>query len=145
MRYSFRVPLDHYITLGRSGLRVSPFRLGAMAFGEGWGEGATVAESEAMLAAFMERGGNVSETENKHARGHPEEIIGDELKQILTAFDEALDADDMSALDRVSAPTHAFRHIFLANANMIMHGGATITGEPSARWPMRPATAADRY
>ena len=28
------MPLDHYVTLGRSGLRVSPFCLGAMTFGE---------------------------------------------------------------------------------------------------------------
>ena len=27
------MPLDHYVTLGRSGLRVSPFCLGAMTFG----------------------------------------------------------------------------------------------------------------
>ena len=33
------MPLNHYITLGRSGLRVSPFCLGTMTFGEdlGWG------------------------------------------------------------------------------------------------------------
>lgn len=33
------MPLDHYITLGRSGLRVSPFCLGTMTCGEdlGWG------------------------------------------------------------------------------------------------------------
>ena len=33
------MPLNHYVTLGRSGLRVSPFCLGAMTFGEdlGWG------------------------------------------------------------------------------------------------------------
>ena len=28
------MPLDHYVTLGRSGLRVSPFCLGAMTFGD---------------------------------------------------------------------------------------------------------------
>ena len=33
------MPLDHYVTLGRSGLRVSPFCLGAMTFGEDWGLG----------------------------------------------------------------------------------------------------------
>jgi aryl-alcohol dehydrogenase (NADP+) len=33
------MPLDHYVTLGRPGVRVSPFALGAMTFGEdagGW-------------------------------------------------------------------------------------------------------------
>jgi len=29
--------LDHYVTLGRSGLAVSPLCLGAMTFGEDWG------------------------------------------------------------------------------------------------------------
>ena len=33
-RRSRFMPLDHYVTLGRSGLRVSPFALGAMTFGE---------------------------------------------------------------------------------------------------------------
>ena len=61
------------------------------------------------------------------------------------AFDVALDTDDVTALDRVSAPTHGFPHMFLANANMIMHGGTTVNGEPSAVWPMLPATDAERY
>jgi aryl-alcohol dehydrogenase-like predicted oxidoreductase len=28
------MPLNHYVTLGRTGLRVSPLALGAMTFGE---------------------------------------------------------------------------------------------------------------
>ena len=35
------MPLDHYVTLGRSGLRVSPLCLGAMTFGEDWGWGSS--------------------------------------------------------------------------------------------------------
>src|SRR3954466_15381678 len=42
--------LTDYVTLGNSGLRVSPFCLGAMTFGEDWGWGASVAESEAIMA-----------------------------------------------------------------------------------------------
>jgi aryl-alcohol dehydrogenase-like predicted oxidoreductase len=76
-------------------------------------------------------------------------IIGtrgvDQLEQNFAAFDLTLDADDMAALDKVSAPTLGFPHQFLANANMIMHGGATVNGEASALWPMAPATDADRY
>jgi aryl-alcohol dehydrogenase-like predicted oxidoreductase len=30
------MPLNHYVTLGHSSLRVSPFCLGAMTFGEEW-------------------------------------------------------------------------------------------------------------
>lgn len=39
--------LDHYRTLGHSGLRVSPFALGAMTFGEdAGGAGSSIEESE---------------------------------------------------------------------------------------------------
>ena len=38
--------LDDYVTLGRSGLRVSPLCLGAMTFGEDWGWGAGKDESK---------------------------------------------------------------------------------------------------
>ncbi len=39
--------LDHYVTLGRSGLRVSPMCLGTMTFGDDWGWGSSVADSDA--------------------------------------------------------------------------------------------------
>ena len=47
--------LDHYVTLGRSGLRVSPFCLGTMTFGEDWGWGTSVEDSYRILDAFMGR------------------------------------------------------------------------------------------
>jgi aryl-alcohol dehydrogenase-like predicted oxidoreductase len=71
------MPLDHYVTLGRSGLRVSPFCLGAMSFGEDWGWGASVAESEAMLDHYLAAGGNFVDTANVYTKGHSERIIGD--------------------------------------------------------------------
>ncbi|HEY7170964.1 MAG TPA: aldo/keto reductase [Vicinamibacterales bacterium] len=71
--------LNDYVTLGRSGLRVSPFCLGAMTFGEDWGWGASVAESESILARFLERGGNFIDTANVYTKGHSETIIGDFL------------------------------------------------------------------
>jgi aryl-alcohol dehydrogenase-like predicted oxidoreductase len=71
--------LDAYVTLGRSGLRVSPLCLGAMTFGEDHGWGASVSESEAMLAAYLERGGNFIDTANIYTNGHSEKIIGDFL------------------------------------------------------------------
>ena len=46
--------LDHYITLGRSGLRVSPLCLGAMTFGEEWGWGSSKDESRQILNTFLE-------------------------------------------------------------------------------------------
>ncbi len=52
------MPLNHYVTLGRSGLRVSPFCLGAMTFGEDLGWGTSVKDSEAILDRYVELGGN---------------------------------------------------------------------------------------
>src|SRR4051794_40558189 len=73
------MPLDSYITLGHSGLRVSPFTLGTMTFGEEWGWGASAADSEAMLDDYLERGGNFIDTANLYTNGHAEKIVGDYL------------------------------------------------------------------
>ena len=73
------MPLNHYVTLGRSGLRVSPFCLGAMTFGEDWGWGSSVAESEAIMSHFIDRGGNFIDTANVYTKGHSEKIIGDHI------------------------------------------------------------------
>lgn len=72
------MPLDHYITLGRSGLRVSPFALGAMTFGEDpGGAGSGVEDSEKILATYLDRGGNFIDTANFYTNGHSEKILGD--------------------------------------------------------------------
>ncbi|MGH6616440.1 aldo/keto reductase [Sphingomonas sp.] len=73
------MPLDHYITLGRSGLRVSPFCLGTMTFGEDFGWGASPEESNRMLAEYLGRGGNFIDTANIYTGGHSERIVGDYL------------------------------------------------------------------
>ncbi|MFD3453270.1 aldo/keto reductase [Streptomyces sp. NPDC058691] len=70
--------LDHYVTLGRSGLRVSPFALGAMTFGEDpGGAGCSVEESEKILATYLDLGGNFIDTANFYTNGHSESILGD--------------------------------------------------------------------
>jgi aryl-alcohol dehydrogenase (NADP+) len=72
------MPLDHYITLGRSGLRVSPFALGAMTFGEDpGGAGCSVEESDKILATYLDLGGNFIDTANFYTNGHSEKILGD--------------------------------------------------------------------
>lgn len=71
--------LNHYVTLGRSGLRVSPFCLGAMTFGDDLGWGASVDTSERILDAFFDRGGNFVDTANAYTKGHSEKIIGDHI------------------------------------------------------------------
>jgi len=71
--------LNDYVTLGNSGLRVSPFCLGAMTFGEDWGWGSSVAESEAIIAAFLARGGNFIDTSVNYTAGESETFLGEFL------------------------------------------------------------------
>ena len=71
--------LDHYVTLGRSGLRVSPLCLGAMTFGEDLGWGSSVEESQVILDRYIDLGGNFIDTANFYTKGHSEKIIGDHL------------------------------------------------------------------
>ena len=71
--------LDHYITLGRSGLRVSPFCLGAMTFGEDLGWGSSVEESGQIIDRYIELGGNFIDTANFYTKSHSEKILGDHV------------------------------------------------------------------
>ncbi|RYZ44058.1 MAG: aldo/keto reductase [Myxococcaceae bacterium] len=73
------MPLDHYVTLGRSGLRVSPLCLGAMTFGEDLGWGTSVEESQHIIDRFIELGGNFIDTANFYTKSHSEKIIGDHV------------------------------------------------------------------
>jgi aryl-alcohol dehydrogenase-like predicted oxidoreductase len=73
------MPLDHYITLGRSGLRVSPLCLGTMTFGEDLGWGSSVEESQRIIDRFIELGGNFIDTANFYTKSHSEKIIGDHV------------------------------------------------------------------
>jgi aryl-alcohol dehydrogenase-like predicted oxidoreductase len=71
--------LDHYVTLGRSGLRVSPLCLGAMTFGEDLGWGTNVKDSEQIIDRFIELGGNFIDTANFYTKSHSEKILGDHI------------------------------------------------------------------
>jgi aryl-alcohol dehydrogenase-like predicted oxidoreductase len=71
--------LRDYVTLGRSGLRVSPLCLGAMTFGDDWGWGSDVETSTRIIDAYLERGGNFIDTANMYTKGHSEAILGDHL------------------------------------------------------------------
>jgi aryl-alcohol dehydrogenase-like predicted oxidoreductase len=48
-----------------------------MTFGEDWGWGASPETSDAILAEYLDRGGNVVDTANVYTNGHSETIIGD--------------------------------------------------------------------
>ena len=73
------MPLDHYLTLGRSGLRVSPLCLGAMTFGEDLGWGSSVEDSQRIIDHYVELGGNFIDTANFYTKSHSEKIIGDHV------------------------------------------------------------------
>jgi len=71
--------LNHYVTLGRSGLKVSPFCLGAMTFGQESGFGADEAPAGRLMDRFIERGGNFIDTANIYSGGHSEQIVGNHI------------------------------------------------------------------
>jgi len=82
--------LHHYVSLGKSGLRVSPLCLGAMTFGEEWGWGSTPTISARILDRYIERGGNFIDTANGYTKGHSEKIIGDHLGRHSSQRDRAV-------------------------------------------------------
>ena len=71
--------LSEYVTLGRSGLRVSPLCLGTMTFGEDWGWGSSVADAYGIMDTFEQAGGNFIDTANIYTKGNSEKIIGDHI------------------------------------------------------------------
>ena len=97
--------LNDYVTLGNSGLRVSPLCLGAMTFGEDWGWGSSVSESETIIASFFERGGNFIDTANLYTKGHSEKIIGDFVGR------------DRAKRDRVVIATKFFGNLYPGDPN----------------------------
>jgi len=99
------MPLNSYVTLGRSGLRVSPFCLGTMTFGEEWGWGANPADAEAILSAYLERGGNFVDTANFYTKGHAEKIVGDFVGQ------------DRSRRERMVIATKFFINLYPGDPN----------------------------
>ena len=71
--------LRNYVSLGRSGVRVSPLCLGAMTFGKDWGWGSEVDESKQILDRYIDLGGNFIDTANGYTKGHSEAIIGEHV------------------------------------------------------------------
>lgn len=68
--------LNEYTTLGRSGLRVSPFSLGTMTFGTEWGWGAEESVSRSLFDRYIEQGGNFIDTADGYTAGKSEELVG---------------------------------------------------------------------
>ena len=97
--------LAHYVTLGHSGLRVSPLCLGAMTFGKEWGWGSEPEEARRILDAYIAQGGNFIDTANGYTKGHSEVIIGEHL------------AHDRKKRDRVVIATKFTTNMFLGDPN----------------------------
>jgi len=68
--------LQEYVTLGRSGLRVSPVCLGTMTFGTAWGWGSEDDVSRSIFDRYLDAGGNFIDTADMYTEGHSEELLG---------------------------------------------------------------------
>ena len=68
--------LNDYITLGRSGLRVSQLCLGTMTFGNEWGWGSEEEIARKVFDRYLEAGGNFIDTADLYTGGHSEELLG---------------------------------------------------------------------
>jgi aryl-alcohol dehydrogenase-like predicted oxidoreductase len=99
------MPLDHYRTLGRSALRVSPLALGAMNFDDGsWGTAPE--DAFRILDRYFDLGGNFVDTANAYNGGQSEEVLGQyfsdrpERRQravLATKFGGSMRPDDPNA------------------------------------------------
>ena len=67
--------MNEYVTLGRSGLIVSPFCLGTMTFGnDRWGS--SDEEARRIFDRYVEEGGNFLDCADGYAEGKSEEVLG---------------------------------------------------------------------
>mgnify|MGYP003694539833 CR=1 FL=1 len=69
--------IDHYYTLGRSGLRVSRLALGTMTFGTEWGWGADKQTARAIFDHYVDAGGNFIDTADVYTQGTSETWLGE--------------------------------------------------------------------
>ena len=68
--------LTDYVTLGRSGLRVSPLSLGTMTFGTEWGWGSEEPQAREIFDRYTDQGGNFVDTANLYTLGKSEQMVG---------------------------------------------------------------------
>src|SRR5262249_16657602 len=72
---------DEYVTLGRSGLRVSPLCLGTMTFGTEWGWGSDEGTAAAIFDQYLAAGGNFIDTADGYTNGKSEEMVGKFIRE----------------------------------------------------------------
>src|SRR5438477_5487766 len=69
-----------YVTMGRSGLKVSRACLGAMNFGTSKDAPCSEDEARRIIDAFLDRGNNFIDTANVYTGGQSEEVVGRAIK-----------------------------------------------------------------
>ncbi len=75
------IQITDYITLGRSGLKVSPICLGTMTFGN-YRWGSQDEEAREIFGTYIEAGGNFIDTADGYAVGKSEELTGSYIKEM---------------------------------------------------------------
>ncbi|HLY63385.1 MAG TPA: aldo/keto reductase [Terriglobia bacterium] len=70
-----------YVTLGRSGLRVSPLTLGTMTFGTEWGWGTEQDLSRNIFNRYIDAGGNFVDTADMYTNGTSEKMVGQFIRE----------------------------------------------------------------
>src|ERR1700686_1355401 len=73
--------LNEYVTLGRSGLRVSPLCLGTMTFGTEWSWGSEEDAARTIFSQYLAQGGNFVDTADGYTNGKSEELVGKFIKE----------------------------------------------------------------
>jgi aryl-alcohol dehydrogenase-like predicted oxidoreductase len=68
--------LTDTVTLGRTGLRVSPLCFGTMTFGTDWGWGTDDEGARALFNHYVDHGGNFFDTADGYVGGKSEELLG---------------------------------------------------------------------
>jgi len=68
--------MNSYITLGRTGLPVSPLCLGTMTFGTQWGWGNQENDARAIFNRYLEANGNFVDVADGYQGGQSEEMLG---------------------------------------------------------------------
>lgn len=101
--------LGDYVTLGRSGLRVSPLALGTMTFGTSAPWGVDESKAATIFDRYIDHGGNFFDTANSYQDGQSEEILGKLVRE-------------RSLRDRAVIATKFARTIGLGNPNGVGNG-----------------------
>jgi aryl-alcohol dehydrogenase-like predicted oxidoreductase len=113
--------LRNYVTLGRSGLLVSPLSMGTMTFGTDWGWGTEEAVSASLFDAYIGGGGNFIDTANGYTNGTSEKMLGKFMRErglrdrlvLATKFSFSTDPGDPNAAG------NGRKHIYQALENSL--------------------------